>query len=392
MVAVVQARILNRRREEGGQPLLALQQGTGSQILTVMKEQIEGVGGQVPLPPGLQRLLELREAADPLLVEHGDLGIDEGRAGAELPRGTGDRGEAVRPDVAATRAHGDLTAGDANLAAIAVPLDLVQPFLALGRPVDETGELGLDEARRGWRQVAPSRRGSLRGALAARRDLLHAAAGDDTPVSLARDLSGPVRRGVGVLDQEPQILALVAPPAAHAHEHPLALEPLAVQAELEVALGIALVRVGQRLPAPGVPEHHRAAAILALRDRPLEVAIVEGVVLDMNGEPALAGVEARALRHGPALEHAVELEPQIIVQPACGVLLDQITLAGDTLARAAAGLGGDGEVTLAAIPGELVVDRLRRSVAWCGSSCHGALPILSPVASSLRPACSCGCP
>jgi hypothetical protein len=46
------------------------------------------------------------------------------------------------------------------------------------------------------------------------------------------------------------------------------------------------------------------------------------MVLDMDGEPLLARHQARALGDGPALEHFVELEAEIVVQPARRVLLD----------------------------------------------------------------------
>src|SRR5207237_6176809 len=46
------------------------------------------------------------------------------------------------------------------------------------------------------------------------------------------------------------------------------------------------------------------------------------MVLDMHGEPLLAGHEARSARDSPAFHHAVELEPQIVMQARCRVLLD----------------------------------------------------------------------
>ena len=65
-----------------------------------------------------------------------------------------------------------------------------------------------------------------------------------------------------------------------------------------------------------VPEQHRAAAVLALGDHALEAAVLDRVVLDLHGEALLGRVEARPLGHGPALEHAVELEAEVVVQAA----------------------------------------------------------------------------
>ena len=66
----------------------------------------------------------------------------------------------------------------------------------------------------------------------------------------------------------------------------------------------------------------RAAAVLPSRNDALEPAIFERVVLDMDRQALLAGIEARPFRHRPALQHPVELEPEIIMQPARGMLLD----------------------------------------------------------------------
>ena len=119
---------------------------------------------------------------------------------------------------------------------------------------------------------------------------------------------------------------------------PTAVQLLAVELELEMALGKALVRIADRFPAAAIPDDHRAAAILALRDRALEVAIFERVILDMDRQTLLARHQARPARHRPALQHAVHLEPQIVVQASGGVLLDDVAVAlagGQPFCRAA---------------------------------------------------------
>jgi hypothetical protein len=45
------------------------------------------------------------------------------------------------------------------------------------------------------------------------------------------------------------------------------------------------------------------------------------MVLDMDREPLLTGIEARPLRDCPAQQHAIELEPEIVMQTARGMLL-----------------------------------------------------------------------
>src|SRR5262245_45725996 len=46
------------------------------------------------------------------------------------------------------------------------------------------------------------------------------------------------------------------------------------------------------------------------------------MVLDVARERAQAGLERHALRHGPAREHAAALEPEVVMEPACVVALD----------------------------------------------------------------------
>src|SRR5262245_43996712 len=104
----------------------------------------------------------------------------------------------------------------------------------------------------------------------------------------------------------------------HAHEMPAAVQLLAVEREGEIALLEALVRIVLGMPAPTVPDQHGAAAVLALRDRTFERVVLDRVILDLHGKPLLAGIEARTARDRPALHHAVELEPQVVVQAARG--------------------------------------------------------------------------
>src|SRR4029079_12488535 len=84
----------------------------------------------------------------------------------------------------------------------------------------------------------------------------------------------------------------------------------------EAAAGIA-----DRLPESAVPHHDGARAVLALRDHALESRVFERVILGLRAHAPLARDEARPLRNRPALEHAVELEPEVPVHSARGVLL-----------------------------------------------------------------------
>src|SRR6478672_394282 len=105
-----------------------------------------------------------------------------------------------------------------------------------------------------------------------------------------------------------------------------------MQPEFKVALGQPLVGVADGLPAAAVPDHHGAAAIFALWDHPFELAIFERVILGHHSKALLCGVQARALGDGPALQHAVMLEPEIEMSSARGVLLDDEAVPGLALA------------------------------------------------------------
>ena len=52
---------------------------------------------------------------------------------------------------------------------------------------------------------------------------------------------------------------------------PASFQTLALQSEVEVSLGVALMGIGLGHPLALVPQDHRAAAVLAFRDHALEV-------------------------------------------------------------------------------------------------------------------------
>ena len=81
---------------------------------------------------------------------------------------------------------------------------------------------------------------------------------------------------------------------------------------------------------------------------PSKRVVFDGVILDMDGEPLVVGIEARAARDRPALHDAVEFEPQVVVQPGRVMLLDDIAVAARAR-LAAARLGGNIELALFAV-------------------------------------------
>src|SRR5262245_32336513 len=160
---------------------------------------------------------------------------------------------------------------------------------------------------------------------------------------------------------------------------PAPLELAAFELELEVTLGQLLVRVAVCRPAAAVPDDDAAGAILAFGNAALELGVIERMVLDMHREALVLWRQARAPGDGPALQDAVELEAQVVVQTARGVLVHDEQLPG-LAAQFAARLRAAREVALA-----MVVAQRRR--------CHDrsrqpaffmrALPLRAPRAAPL---------
>src|SRR5204863_7219798 len=61
---------------------------------------------------------------------------------------------------------------------------------------------------------------------------------------------------------------------------------------------------------------------LTLRNRALEAAVGDRVVLDVDRHALDRGIQAGTLGHGPALQRSVELEAEVVVQPRSRMLLD----------------------------------------------------------------------
>src|SRR5207253_2825018 len=168
---------------------------------------------------------------------------------------------------AAAQLH--LALADVGERAIAVPFRLEQPV----RSLRQTGAEGREH-----RLVAAC------GPTRWRRRLLPLA--DDQPVLL---LAGELR-----WNQRPGPVELVA------------AQPYGQTAVLLLFY---------QLVGAVVPDLDRAGAILAFRDLPLEGGVVQRMVLDVDGEVLRAGLERHALRHRPARQHAVALQPEVVVQP-----------------------------------------------------------------------------
>ncbi len=106
------------------------------------------------------------------------------------------------------------------------------------------------------------------------------------------------------------------------YEGPAALHLRAHQVEFQVAVPISLARVAYRLPGAFVPDDDLAGAVLALRNLAFELVVGDGVVFHLDGHALDGRIVAGPFGHRPAFHGAVQLQPEIVVQPGGPVLLD----------------------------------------------------------------------
>ncbi len=106
-------------------------------------------------------------------------------------------------------------------------------------------------------------------------------------------------------------------------EDEAAVQLLAVELEVQLAGGDRRGRVlrADRRPRAPVPDDDVTAAVLAPRDHPLEVGVLDGMVLDVDRQPARRRVERWTLGHRPAHQDAVELQPEVVVEAAGAMAL-----------------------------------------------------------------------
>jgi hypothetical protein len=123
------------------------------------------------------------------------------------------------------------------------------------------------------------------------------------------------RRVVLLADDQPVLLFAVE---VRGDECPRSVQLLAVQSDGQASVRLLL----QELVGSGVPDLDRSGAVLALRNLALEAGVVEWMILDVDGEVLLAGLERDALRNGPGRERAVALEPEVVVETPRVVPLD----------------------------------------------------------------------
>ena len=120
-----------------------------------------------------------------------------------------------------------------------------------------------------------------------------------------------------------------------------------MQDQRQIAAGEIAVGVAGRLPGSVIPKHDGAAAILPLRDGSLKVAVIQRMILDLHRQRLSSGFMTGPVRHRPALENAIQLQPKIVVKPGRLVLLDQIGLTATSVRASRRRARPSGKVALA---------------------------------------------
>ena len=297
-VAHVVGRVLQQLLEQ----LFALDERPVAQVLAVERQQVERQVGEVFALRLAQEALQRLEVGLAGFVGYCELPVEHHRAPVSpILQRARDGVEALGVVVAVARDEACRAAFEKGDDAVAVVLDLEQPVVAGRGRAHELGELHVDALER----VADD------ALVLAAGDLVHRATGLDGRVE-ARDAGLVLHAIVLLLDEQPVVVALAAL-RLHVHEHPRAFQAMPVEDELEIAVAQPFLHVHERLPVPFVPQHHGAAAVLALRNGALEGAVVQRVVLHAHGQPLVARVVGRPLRNGPAQQRAVPFETQVVV-------------------------------------------------------------------------------
>src|SRR5262249_25437482 len=387
--------VLGPAFEKFGERGLTFDQRLAGEIAAVEIQQIEHIIDEAVGATVFQIGLQQRKTTDAAFVLDDDFAVEQGSLGRQRGDRFGNRREAVRPILLLARQQLHIAGIEPRLDPIAVELDLMQPIRPARSAVVERSERDRNETRRRlifggarrfgffvWFALCVRLRAGLRwarrrfcsgaraclgagsdlpdflfearlvlrlflsvaavGAIGVPHALFALAAGDLFDAAPADDRARLLFQNVTVarsarffvlaLDQEPVVVA-VALACAHAYEMPAAMQFFTVEIEDEMAFGERLVRIAFRRPGAAGPDHHRAAPLFALPGGALEGVVLDRMILDLHRKPLLVGIKARAAGDRPALHHAVEFQPQVIMQPSCGVLLNDVAV---TAARALA--------------------------------------------------------
>ena len=109
------------------------------------------------------------------------------------------------------------------------------------------------------------------------------------------------------LDEQPVRLARPLP-AVNPDKHPAAVQLFAIEIEFQLALSQSIVRIADGRPRAAIPNDDFAGSVLPFGNAALERGILDRMIFDLDSQSFFTRIERRALRHGPALQNAVQLQ------------------------------------------------------------------------------------
>ncbi len=215
--------------------------------------------------------------------------------------------------------------------AIAVDLRLVQPLRVGGRRLVALGEHRVELLRHGFARPGRAQHRGVETLYArARRKLVERSPGQHGTTAREDVAAAAAHEAILVLEEQPLLVG------RRSHQCERSFQLLAAQEEVQLAFGqlgadplLRLLAIAERVAMvlvrrihAAIPDDDIAGAVLLRGNHALERAVVERMVLDLDREALVAVLQRRPLRHRPGLEHAVELEAEVVMQAARRVLLD----------------------------------------------------------------------
>ena len=117
-----------------------------------------------------------------------------------------------------------------------------------------------------------------------------------------------------LLNKQPIWLGGIRRPPPHADQHPVPLQLCSVKREFQIAFLQPFLNVPMRLPCAAIPKHHRAAAVLSLRNDSFKVSVLQRMVFHLHGEALVSRKVTRPLGHSPALEDSTPAQAKVVMQ------------------------------------------------------------------------------
>jgi len=138
-------------RQQGGEPLLAVDQRPGGDIVAVEMQKIEQVKDKPRRAAGVRCGLQAAEGRNAVGADAAEFAVEIGLTRVERRHGFGDRGIFVRPVEPGAGEQGDRAMVEARMQPVAVEFDFMQPLVAFRRRVDQLRELRRDPLRQSGR-------------------------------------------------------------------------------------------------------------------------------------------------------------------------------------------------------------------------------------------------